>query len=170
MPRDIHTVTIPDISTFTKTLRASLHGEKGVPSHAKMLSLVAKAAGYANYQHLKATTPLIQEPRPKKRFERALRAFDATGVMTRWPNQTHVQGLCLWVFWARLPAKTDMTENDVNAVLQAGSSFGDHALLRRSLIDHRLVTRSTDGRIYRRIEQPPPPEAAQLIAQVQRPS
>ncbi|MEL6840249.1 MAG: DUF2087 domain-containing protein [Pseudomonadota bacterium] len=170
MPRDIHTVTIPDISTFTKTLRASLHGQKTVPSHAKMLSLVAKAAGYANYQHLKATTPTEKQPRPNKRFERAWRAFDAGGVMTRWPKQTHVQGLCLWVFWARLPAKTDMTESDVNAILKAGHSFGDHALLRRSLIDHRLVTRTKDGKTYRRIEQAPPPDAAVLIAQVQRPS
>ena len=88
----------------------------------------------------------------------------------RWPYHTAEQGLCLWAFWARLPARTDMVEKDVNAILQAGNSFGDHALLRRSLIDHRLVTRTKDGKTYRRIEQAPPPEAAALIMQVQRPS
>ncbi len=37
------------------------------------------------------------------------------------------------------------------------------SLLRRSLIDHRLVERATDGSWYRRIEQAPPPEALAMI-------
>ena len=170
MPRDIHAVTISDISTFTKMLRKNMQQHDGVPGHTKLLSMIAKAAGYQNYQHLKAASPGTPKTTQNKRLEKALRTFDANGVMMRWPNQTAVQGLCLWAFWARLPARTDMVEKVVNAILQAGNSFGDHALLRRSLIDHRLVTRTKDGKTYRRIEQAPPPEAAALIMQVQRPS
>lgn len=166
MPRDIHAITIPDISTFTKALRNSLKQHDGVPGHTKLLTLIAKAAGYDNYQHLRAAKPGTSKATHSKQLEKALRVFDADGIMTRWPNQTAVQGLCLWVFWARLPARTDLSEKEVNAILKAGHGFGDHALLRRSLIDHRLVTRTANGKIYRRIEQAPPPDAAALIAQV----
>ncbi len=168
MPREIQTITIADLSVFTKSLRAALLRTDAIPGHAAMLSLVAQAAGYANYQHLKATPPPVAA-KPSRQLDRARRVFDG-GIMTRWPQQTAVQGLCLWVFWARLPARQDMTETEVNAVLKAGHSFGDHALLRRSLIDHRLVTRTTDGKIYRRIEQTPPPEALSLLSALQRPS
>jgi hypothetical protein len=74
-----------------------------------------------------------------------------------------VQGLCLWPFWAQLPAHQDLSEKEVNAVLKGGLSFDDHVLLRRSLIDHKLATRTIDGRVYRRIEQRPTPEALALM-------
>jgi hypothetical protein len=169
MPRQRQQIKIDDLSSFTKSLRAALQQQEDFPSHARMLSLVAKAAGYENYQHLRADAPDIPAPKAPRSVERALRCFDL-GIMARWPKQTSVQGLCLWVFWARLPAKQDLTEKQVNEVLQAGHSFGDHVLLRRSLIDHRLSTRTKDGKIYRRIEQAPPAEALDVIAAVQRPS
>jgi hypothetical protein len=169
MPRQTQQITIEDLSTFTKSLRATLLQQDDFPSHAKMLSLVAKAAGYDNYQHLKADAPTPHAAKPPRGIARALRVFES-GLMTRWPKQTSVQGLCLWAFWAKLPANHDMTEAEVNAVLKAGHSFGDHALLRRSLIDHRLVTRTKDGRTYRRIEQAPSADALSVIAAVQRPT
>lgn len=165
MPRQLHQITINDLSAFTKSLRAALQQQDGFPSHARMLSLVAKAAGYENFQHLKAAPT----PKPPRNVERALRAYDM-GIMVRWPKQTSVQGLCLWAFWAKLPANADMREAQVNEILKAGHSFGDHVLLRRSLIDHRLVTRTKDGKTYRRIEQAPPADALAVIAAFQRPS
>jgi hypothetical protein len=36
-------------------------------------------------------------------------------------------------------------------------------LLRRELCDHDLLTRTADGRQYRRVERPPSPEALALI-------
>lgn len=169
MPRQTQQIAISDLSAFTKALRSALQQQDSFPGHAKMLSLVAKAAGYDNYQHLKAHVPTLAKEPTTRTLEKALRVFD-DGIMTRWPQQTSVQGLCLWVFWAALPAKQDLRETQVNNVLKAGHSFGDHALLRRSLIDHRLVTRTTDGKTYRRIEQAPPADALALLAQVQRPS
>lgn len=74
------------------------------------------------------------------------------------------------MLWARLPSRRDLSEAEVNATLKDGSTFGDHVLLRRSLIDHGLATRSQDGSIYRRVERPPPPDARALLARVpQRP-
>ncbi len=170
MPRDTISITIDDLSVFTKTLRNKLKQHDGLPGHATMLGLVAKSAGYDNFQHLKAekvaTTAFV--PTEKKRMERALRVFE-NGTMTRWPKQNSVRELCLWVFWAALPAREDMTEKQVNALLTARHNFKDHALLRRALVDLKMVTRRPDGSIYRRVELAPPEDAGFLIA-AQRPS
>ena len=162
MTRDVTSLTISDLSTFTKALRADLLARDGIPSHATLLSAIAKAAGYGNHQHLKASKPQARDPQLTKAF----RAFDASGIMTHWPKQTGTQGLCLFVFWAQFAANTDLSEKDVNAVLKAGHSFGDHPLLRRSLIDHKLLTRTIDGKVYRRIERAPPPAAITLISDI----
>ena len=161
MPKEVTPLFIADVSAFTRTLRNSLSNQQEVPGHAAMLALVAKAAGYRNHQHLRSTRsePALDE----LALKRAKRVFDAYGRMMRWPKQTKVQGLCLWPFWARLPSHRDMAEPEVNAVLQEGLSFNDHVLLRRSLIDHSLATRSTDGSIYRRVERKPTPEALALM-------
>ncbi|MDG1769893.1 MAG: DUF2087 domain-containing protein [Yoonia sp.] len=65
-----------------------------------------------------------------------------------------------------MPAKTDLTENEVNAVLIAGNGLGDHVPLRRSMIDHQQLTRTIDGASYRRVERPPTPSAQALITGV----
>ena len=169
MSRDLISLSIPDLSGFAKILRADLAELQEIPGHLTLLGLIARAAGYRNYQELKARSAPVPAP-DLKRLQKALRCFDATGRMQQWPAQTATQGLCLWVFWANLPSRRDLTEGQVNAVLQKGSSFGDHVLLRRSLIDHGLVSRLQDGSVYRRIEQVPPPAALGLIhAIAQRP-
>lgn len=162
MPSDVMPLTISDITSFAKALRADLLGRDEIPGHAAFLSAIAKAAGYDNHQHLRSATPAKPDPKLTK----AKRVFDTAGVMTRWPKQTTTQGLCLWVFWARLPANTDLTENEVNAVLIAGNGLGDHVLLRRSMIDHKLLTRTIDGASYRHVERPPTPSAQALITGV----
>ncbi|WP_341365856.1 DUF2087 domain-containing protein [Yoonia sp. BS5-3] len=169
MPRALQPITIADLSAFTKNLRQDLQKRDDLPGHAAMLSMVAKAAGYQNYQHLRADQSPATAQTQTKQLDRALRVFEG-GIMTRWPKQTSVQALCMWAFWAALPARTDLGEKDVNEILRAGHSFEDHALLRRSLIDHKLVTRTKDGKTYRRIERAPPSDAKALIKAAQRPS
>ena len=67
-----------------------------------------------------------------------------------------------------IAAKTGLLAKLV-ALAVAGKKFvvlvlaGFGALLRRLLCDHGLMTRTRDGRIYRRIEQKPPAEAVALI-------
>lgn len=163
MSQDVIPLYIADVSAFTKSLRKSLLVQDTLPGHAAMLALVAKASGYQNHQHLRA---VAAEPTPALdtlALKRAYRVFDAQGRMHRWPKWTKVQGLCLWVFWAQLPPHQDLSEKAVNDVLKPGQTFEDHVLVRRSLIDHKLVTRTTDGRVYRRIEQKPTPEALALL-------
>ena len=160
MTREPISLTIPDVSQFSKSLRSHLAKTEATPNHTGMLNLIARAAGFQNFQHLKAT------PVPTNTSEtvtRALRVFDERSRMTRWPNRTALQGLCLWVIWHAMPKGVDLAEADVNAVINAHHTFGDHALLRRVMIEHRQLQRTKDGRVYRRCETTPPPEAVQLF-------
>ena len=166
MSKDVIPLYVADVSAFTKTLRKSLADKDSLPGHAAMLSLVAKAAGFQNHQHLKTDTRAKAPELDELALKRALRVFDDQSLMTRWPKWTKVQGLCLWAFWAKLPAHQDMTEPQVNDLLKSGLAFDDHVLLRRSLIDHKLAERTIDGRIYRRIEQKPTPEALALLKEL----
>ncbi len=166
MTRSPLPLVIEDLSAFAQSLRK--HWPTEEPSHAQLLSLIAKSAGYRNHQHLKAEVqadPDLSKD-AERRIQDALRVFDDTGQMLRWPKNTSVQALCMAWFWSRLPAKTDLSEPQVNDILQSAERFGDHVLLRRSLIDHKLVTRTLDGATYRRIEQSPSPEARQVIREL----
>ncbi|APZ54342.1 DUF2087 domain-containing protein [Salipiger abyssi] len=162
MTRDVISLTIDDLSHFARSLRAGLASP---PSHLEMLGQIARAAGYRNYQHLRAShAPAPQADR--KRVERALRHFDGQGRLMRFPGRTRMQWLCLWPLWARLPARHEMSERQISARIDALTGFRDAAQLRRSMVEAGLVTRTVDGAVYLRREQAPPPEARALIAAV----
>lgn len=163
MSKDMIPLYIDDVSGFAQRLRKSLSDAETLPSHAAMLALIAKSAGFRNHQHLKAEKPR-PVMRPDPALKKAIRVFDAEGRISRWPNKTKLQGLCLWTVWARLPAHQDMTEEEINAFIKPALGFNDHVLVRRSLIDHKMATRQIDGSNYRRIEQKPPELALELMA------
>lgn len=181
MSRDLVALTIPDLSSFARRLRAELAKAPAVPGHLGLLSMVARAGGFGNYQHLKvqagavpakpigAETSRGPTAPDQRRIDPALRCFDRTAKMQRWPSRTKVQALCLWALWAVLPARVVLSEKVVNARIDDWHGFGDRALLRRSLIDHGLFSRSADGREYRRIEREPPPEARAVFGALRSP-
>ncbi|MDU8911487.1 DUF2087 domain-containing protein [Aestuariicoccus sp. MJ-SS9] len=159
MTRDLVSLTIDDLSHFAKTLRAQLDAP---PSHLQLLGMVARAAGYRNFQHLRAA----QTPVPafdRTRVSRALRHFDAEGRLLRWPSRNAMQNLCLWPIWAALPARETMTERQISARIDALTAFRDAAQIRRALVEFGMVTRNIDGSVYCRREQVPPPEALAVI-------
>jgi len=160
MTRDVIPLSVPDISNFSKALRAQLADP---PGHAEMLSIIARAAGFRNFQHLRAQVA----PRPpvdEKLVARSLRCFDDQGRMAMWPARTQVQGLCLWAVWAGLPPREAMTERQISARIDTLTALRDAAQIRRSLVENRLVTRPLDGSAYTRVERAPTPEAAALLA------
>jgi hypothetical protein len=59
-----------------------------------------------------------------------------------------------------------MDERGISAWLNERHTFGDAALLRRTMVTMGLVTRTQDGREYRRVEQKPPPELSPLLARI----
>ncbi|WP_371347148.1 DUF2087 domain-containing protein [Ancylobacter sp. IITR112] len=164
----------PDISALARTLHQGIAALGHAPGHVELLNLLARGAGYRNFQHLRADraararlalpAPPPAPPADHTRCEKALRLFDPQGRLVRWPKKRNQQILCLWLLWSRLPSGEVFPERRMNELLNAEHLFGDHALLRREMVEFGLFRRTPDGREYSRIEREPPPEMAKLAA------
>lgn len=112
-----------------------------------------------------ATTPELEllAPRLSERAAKTLKCFDTSGRLTRWPPKLSQQRLAMWVLWTRFDARRVYTEAEVNRVLKAWHAFGDHATLRRELVNHQLMTRKSDCSEYRKTPQWPDDEAQGLL-------
>ncbi len=164
----------PDLSQFARALGRALHDRHArtpqPPGHVELLNLLARAAGHRNVQSLRAA---ITQPLPRLRHadvpevpppltdkaRRALQLYDAQGRLVRWPTKFSVQCLVLWPLWMQFDARRSYREPEVNAILNAWHHFGDHAILRRELINHRLMSRKPDCSDYRRLPARPDTEA-----------
>lgn len=89
MSRETITLEIKDLTQFARSLRAELPHK---PSHVETLGLVARAAGYRNFQHLRARNA----PKPvadEKLVARALEHFDDKGFFETLARQDAYSGL-----------------------------------------------------------------------------
>lgn len=184
MSRDIFPFYADDMSALARALKRQLadHYEPGAgdgavrkaPGHVEILNMLARAGGYRNFQHLRSQSdarerldqpaPIAAEPTVDYvRVKRVTRYFDAAGRLLRWPGKHSDRVTSLWVLWSRLEPKRVYNEGEINRALNAEHLFGDHALLRRDMCDLGLMTRTVDGREYRRVEQAPPADAVALI-------
>ena len=175
MTRSVIPMTVPDLSGFARALRRSL-GEHlaehaTLPTHQAMLNHIARAAGHRNLQALQAQVPraprarVAAAPPPlSAAASKALGSFDEFGRMSRWPHKYSVQRLAMWVLWMQFERGRAYTERQVNAVLKAWHTWGDHVTLRRELINDRLLTRKSDGSQYRKLPARPTDEARALMA------
>jgi hypothetical protein len=161
-----------DVAGLARALHRELETSDRKLGHVQLLNLLARSAGYQNFQHFRAQfaakdrldgPPAAPDPVDHLRVERVAGHFDELGLLIRWPAKANHQLLCLWSLWARIPSGETLSEPRINEILRGNHLFDDHALLRRALCDHGLVSRTTDGRAYRRIERRPPPEAIVLI-------
>jgi hypothetical protein len=173
-----------DLSTFAKTVRAQLaerleRGE-GLPGHVEMLNLLARAAGHRNVQALRAQAARPSADAPAHRWhgprqpglsaaaDRVLRGFDAQGRLLHWPHKRAEQVLALWGLWLRFDAKRRYSEREVNEVINAHHAFGDHCLLRRELVELKLLERTPGGEQYRKVAARPDEETAALLRAVRQ--
>lgn len=161
-----------DVSDFARSLRGQLSSCDHTPGHVELLNMLARSAGYRNFQHFRAQCEaqnrLDSPPAPIATVDinlvlRAARYFDTNGSLIRWPGKFSHRGPCLWVIWSKIPPRQEMSEPQINEHINSAHLFEDHALLRRELFDRGMVSRTPDGRVYRRIERQPPPEALALI-------
>jgi len=168
MSRQVHSLNIADLSAFAKALREQIAKTDETPSHVEMLTMLTRSAGFRNYQHFKAASAdrPPQEVVDLTLVEKVSRHFDRQGVLMRWPSRNSLQPFCLWALWARMEPGRDYTDRENTELLNGLASFGDHALLRRALVDLGYVERTRDGRTYRRIEQKPPPELSVLLKRI----
>jgi hypothetical protein len=165
-----------DISAVARSLRSELAARDSVPTHLEMLNMLARAAGYRNFQHFRAdksaqarleqAPPAVDAAVDHVRVLRIARHFAADGRLERWPTKYNMQGPCIWVMWSRIPPKQTFREREINEILEREHTFGDYALLRRELCNYGLLLRPADGSAYRRIERAPPAEARALIRHV----
>ncbi len=176
MPREAIPLVAPDLSAFARSLGRALaeRTDPKPPGHVELLNLIARAAGHRNVQALRAshttpTAPLAVEDRPQPlplsaNARKALQQFDSRGRLLRWPTKYSVQRLALWALWTLFDMDRVYTEKEVNAVLKAANTFGDHVILRRELVDHRLLARKSDCSEYRKLPARPEAEERALLA------
>ena len=110
-----------------------------------------------------ATTPAISPLALTDRRAKTLKCFDFSGRLARWPLKLSQQRLAMWVLWTRFDARRVYTEAEVNHVLKAWHTYGDHATLRRELVNHRLMERKSDCSEYRKLAQWPDDEVQGLL-------
>lgn len=174
MSRTVVPFAAPDMSALARSLKTQLAEHDGRPGHVELLNMLARGAGYRNFQHFRAdaeahdrlarpTAPAPEPPVDHKRVERVARLFDHERRLTRWPGKASDRELCLWAVWAQIPAGEVFTERQINDRLNALHLFGDHALLRRDLCDGGWMIRDPAGSAYRRVERRPPADAVTLI-------
>ena len=182
--RDRTPLVAADLSAFAKALRTQLaerlDSGAGLPGHVEMLNLLAHAAGHRNVQALKAAAksaasaaaPLPhrwhgpKHPSLSAAADRTLRVFDAQARLLRWPNKRSEQVLALWCLWMAFDGKRRYSEREVNEVLNAHHAFGDHCLLRRELVEMKLLERTPGGEQYRKLAARPDEETAALLRAV----
>ena len=180
MPRELIACPVQDLSSFAKSLRKQLaeaQPDQTPPSHLSLMNMLARAAGHRNLQALKAASPLVPQPKPalpapargprhpalSETADRALRQYDEAGRLMRWPTKYSVQRLALWGLWLHFDAKRPYSEAEVNAVLNGWHRFGDHCTLRRELVNMKLLARTPDGAVYRKLAARPDEETAALL-------
>jgi hypothetical protein len=166
----------PDLSAFTKALRKQLvdrfaQGAKA-PSHVELLNMLARAAGHRNVQALRARAVPLAPAAPRSSMTpaaaKAALQFDPQGRLLRWPGKYSVQRLALWVLWMRFDARRRYREPEVNQVLKAWHTYGDHATLRRELVNMKLLARHSDCSAYWKEPQQAPGEVRALLQELRR--
>lgn len=175
MPTEALPVAIPDLSSFARALSQALKTRAAdtpePPGHVETLNLVARALGHRNVQSLRgalrgpgAARPAAEAPAAlSDNARKALAQFDTEGRLVRWPTKFSVQRLAMWVLWTRFEAKRPYTEREVNTILKDAHGFGDHATLRRELVNHRLLARKADCSEYRKLPARADDEARALL-------
>lgn len=185
MTRLLIPLSVADISSFTKSLKAALdarHANKPTPpSHVELLNLLAASAGLRNFQTLKAAAeaaPAVPSPVSDTVTEvppvpsaealsalarKTLLQFDAAGQLVRLPNKLSVQRMAMWALWTHFVVRRKYTEKEVNHILNAHHTFGDQATLRRELVNMKLLGRKPDCSVYWKVPQRPDAEVQAFL-------
>lgn len=173
MTRMLLPLSIPDLSSFAKKLKADLDERtaQGLasPTHVELLNLLARAAGMRNFQTLRASVetsfPAVPDALPtaaqatdeettvdygtlSPTVRKTLMQFDTAGRLVRLPNKFSVQQMAMWWMWTQFAVRRKYTEKEVNQVLNAHHTFGDQATLRRELVNMKLLGRKADCSEY----------------------
>ncbi|WP_434286638.1 DUF2087 domain-containing protein [Celeribacter sp. SCSIO 80788] len=169
MTRESISLTLPDVSAFARVLKSEFDGG-AIPGHQSLLNAIARAGGYRNFQHLKATQTGTDpvEPVEGRAVSRALARFTPAGLLESWSTKRKVRQHCLWALWAQVPPRTVFSERTISELFDGMTAFRDPAQIRRSLIEDGLLERNRDGSRYVRLEARPDATAQAVIREVIR--
>jgi hypothetical protein len=172
MSKDVIPFVALDISALARNLHTELAKLTVPPTHLSWLNILARCAGYRNYQSLRAAQRTAVPPAAPRaaaplvlseHAAKALGHFDAIGRLTRWPNKFAVQRLALWGLWMHLEPKRIYTEKEITQLLAALNGFSDPVTLRRELINMKMMARKPDCSAYWKEQVRAPQEAAALM-------
>jgi hypothetical protein len=76
------------------------------------------------------------------------RFLDEDGKVKQLPSKRSMRDAVLLYMHGKFEEGRDYTEKEVNAVITDWSTIGDYFLLRRELIDSRLLGRTANGSRY----------------------
>lgn len=74
--------------------------------------------------------------------------LDGQGKLRAWPTKRRLQRAAVHYLVAKFERGRQYTEPEVNTVLDEWAPFRDAPLLRRTLIEERLLARTPDGGRY----------------------
>lgn len=79
--------------------------------------------------------------------------IDNTGKIKSWPSKHDLKVQVLEYLADKFEYDRFYNEKEVNSIIDSYHTFGDYFLLRRELIDHKLLSRTRDGsRYWRTVE------------------
>jgi hypothetical protein len=171
MPKEIVPFIAPDISQLARNLDEELRKLATPPSHLSWLNILARGAGYRNYQSLRAAQskaapaakPAAQQSTLTEHASKALSHFDDQARLLRWPTKFAVQRLALWGLWMQIDVKRAYTEREITNLLAALNGFSDPVTLRRELINMKMMARKSDCSAYWKEPVRAPQEAVALM-------
>ncbi len=79
--------------------------------------------------------------------------LDAEGKLKQMPAKYSLQLVVFEMLATKFEENIDYAEPDVNRIISSWHTFGDIAMLRRGLIDNKHLSRTTDGKVYRKIKK-----------------
>lgn len=76
------------------------------------------------------------------------RYLDEEGRLRQWPSKHTLKQAALAYLAGKFEYGRDYTEREVNEILMQWHTFGDYFILRRGLIEARLLSRVPNGSRY----------------------
>ena len=74
--------------------------------------------------------------------------LDSEGKLKDYPAKRKMQVACLFYLIDKFDKEKQYKEIEVNFLLKKWNTFGDHATLRRDLVDGKFLLRTDDCRTY----------------------
>ena len=74
--------------------------------------------------------------------------LDEKGRITRLSNKKNIRVATLYYLAEKFQANRNYSEKEVNAICEEWHTFGDFFILRREMIDNKLLCRESNGSCY----------------------